>query len=58
MFQQAKIGLLTIGEQVESIPEYLFAEVKIDLESLTLNVKEIGASAFSGSNISAPAYAQ
>ena len=52
MFQQAKIGLLTIGEQVESIPEYLFAEAKIDLENLTLNVKEIGASAFSGSNIS------
>uniref|UniRef100_UPI004056A8A6 leucine-rich repeat protein n=1 Tax=Agathobacter sp. TaxID=2021311 RepID=UPI004056A8A6 len=52
MFQQADIENIMIGESVEVLPEYLFAEAKIDLESLTLNVKEIGANAFSGSGIS------
>lgn len=52
MFHKAEIGDVVIGEQVEVLPEYLFDEAKISLESLTLNVKEIGANAFSGSTIS------
>ncbi len=52
MFHKAEIGDVVIGEQVEILPEYLFDEAKINLESLTLNVKEIGSNAFSGSAIS------
>lgn len=52
IFYQSQIGNVVIGECVEVIPEYLFDEAEMDLESLTLNVKEIGANAFSGSAIS------
>lgn len=52
MFYEAEIGNLVMGEGVDSIPEYLFNNAKMDLESLTLNAREIGAHAFSGANIS------
>lgn len=52
MFCDAKIGELSIGEGVDSIPEYLFDSAEMDLESLTVNVREIGSNAFSGANIS------
>lgn len=52
MFYEAEIDELTIGEGVDSIPEYLFDNAKMDLESLTINAREIGSNAFSGANIS------
>ncbi len=52
MFRQAEIRTLTIGENVESLPEYLFDSAKMSVEELYVNVKEIGASAFSGADIS------
>ena len=52
MFYEAEIGELVIGEGVESIPEYLFNNAKMDLESMTIDVREIGSNAFSGANIS------
>lgn len=52
MFWKAEIGEVAIGENVEVIPEYLFDMAEMSLEELHLNVKEVGASAFYGSNIS------
>ena len=41
-FYYADIGTLVISEQVEKIPDYLFSGANVTIDTLELNVKEIG----------------
>ncbi len=45
-FSLAYIGELHIGENVKVIPDYCFANAKITMDELTLNVESIGDKAF------------
>lgn len=45
-FSLAYIGELHIGENVKVIPDYCFANAKITMDELTLNVESIGDEAF------------
>uniref|UniRef100_UPI0040560A67 leucine-rich repeat protein n=1 Tax=Agathobacter sp. TaxID=2021311 RepID=UPI0040560A67 len=51
VFEAAVIGALEIHNDVEVIPNYLFYQVVMELEELTLNVPVIGYYAFAGSAI-------
>ena len=50
-FQKSEIGTLVIADNVECIPDYLFYNAKMALDSLTINVPVIGAQAFQGAGI-------
>ena len=50
-FYSASVGSLTITDNVESIPAYLFAGAVFSAESLELHAKRIGAGAFAGNTI-------
>lgn len=51
-FYQATIGELEIGSNVTLIPELLFCDATMELETLELTVERIGAYAFSSKTIS------
>ncbi len=51
-FQEAYIEQLIIGENVVRIPDYFLCESIMTLESLIINVPEVGAKAFASNRIS------
>lgn len=51
-FYEAHVGALEIGSSVTLIPEFLFHGAFMSLETLELQVENIGAYAFNSSNIS------
>ena len=51
-FYEAYVGTLEIGDSVTLIPEFLFQDAYMSLDTLELQVESIGAYAFSSSHIS------
>lgn len=52
VFEAATIGSLAIGEGVEEIPNYLFYNSNMEMDSLEVNVPAIGYGSFSSQSIS------
>lgn len=50
-FYESKIGHLYLSDKVERIPAYCFTGAYLEQEELEIHAKDIGVSAFAGSNI-------